>query len=242
MPFSSRSFPSFPLFSSFDYDRLVVRIAVIPGDGIGKDVTTEAVKTLNAVAEVSGRRIDLEMLPWGAGPLPRKRHHDSSKRLRDAAGRLRRDPGRSAWRPARARHASCPRHSARHAIRARPLHQLPARETAGRPPLSAEGPHHEGRELRRVSRKHRGRLRRHRAAGSRRARPTRSRFRKRSIPTKGVRRIIVAAFEHAVAHGRKHVCMADKSNADGAGACTLAARVQGSGRGVSIDSADASLH
>ena len=30
---------------------------------------------------------------------------------------------------------------------------------------------------------------------------------------KGVRRIIVAAFEHAVAHGRKHVCMADKSNA-----------------------------
>jgi 3-isopropylmalate dehydrogenase len=43
-----------------------VRIAVIPGDGIGKDVTAEAVKVLRAVSEVSGRRLDLEMLPWGA--------------------------------------------------------------------------------------------------------------------------------------------------------------------------------
>ena len=51
---------------SLDYDLKVVRIAVIPGDGIGKDVTTEAVKALNAVAEVSGRGIDLEMLPWSA--------------------------------------------------------------------------------------------------------------------------------------------------------------------------------
>ena len=43
-----------------------MRIAVIAGDGIGKDVTAEAVKTLKAVAEVSGRALDLEMLPWGA--------------------------------------------------------------------------------------------------------------------------------------------------------------------------------
>jgi 3-isopropylmalate dehydrogenase len=43
-----------------------VRIAVIAGDGIGKDVTAEAVKTLKAVAEVTGRALDLEMLPWGA--------------------------------------------------------------------------------------------------------------------------------------------------------------------------------
>ena len=42
------------------------RIAVIPGDGIGIDVTTEAVKVLRAVADVSGRGLDLEMLPWGA--------------------------------------------------------------------------------------------------------------------------------------------------------------------------------
>jgi 3-isopropylmalate dehydrogenase len=43
-----------------------VRIAVIPGDGIGKDVTAEAVKVLRAVCEVSGRTLDLEMLPWSA--------------------------------------------------------------------------------------------------------------------------------------------------------------------------------
>jgi len=43
-----------------------VRIAVIPGDGIGKDVTAEAVKVLKAVCEVSGRSLDLEMLPWSA--------------------------------------------------------------------------------------------------------------------------------------------------------------------------------
>jgi 3-isopropylmalate dehydrogenase len=45
---------------------LIVRIAVIPGDGIGKDVTTEAVKVLNAVSDVTGRRLELEMLPWSA--------------------------------------------------------------------------------------------------------------------------------------------------------------------------------
>ncbi len=43
-----------------------MRIAVIPGDGIGKDVTAEAVKVLTAVCEVSGRRLDLETLPWSA--------------------------------------------------------------------------------------------------------------------------------------------------------------------------------
>jgi 3-isopropylmalate dehydrogenase len=43
-----------------------MRIAVIAGDGIGKDVTAEAVKVVNAVGEVFGRRIDLEHLPWSA--------------------------------------------------------------------------------------------------------------------------------------------------------------------------------
>ena len=43
-----------------------MRIAVIPGDGIGKEVTAQAVKVLTATAEVSGRTIDLETLPWGA--------------------------------------------------------------------------------------------------------------------------------------------------------------------------------
>jgi 3-isopropylmalate dehydrogenase len=43
-----------------------VRIAVIPGDGIGVEVTAEAVKVLHRVGEVFGRQFDLEMLPWSA--------------------------------------------------------------------------------------------------------------------------------------------------------------------------------
>lgn len=43
-----------------------LRIAVIAGDGIGKDVTGEAVKALAAVGDVFGRRFDLTHLPWGA--------------------------------------------------------------------------------------------------------------------------------------------------------------------------------
>jgi 3-isopropylmalate dehydrogenase len=43
-----------------------MRIAVIPGDGIGIDVTVEAVKVIRAAGDVFGRRFDLEMLPFGA--------------------------------------------------------------------------------------------------------------------------------------------------------------------------------
>jgi len=43
-----------------------MRIAVIPGDGIGVDVTAEAVKVIRAVGEAFGRTFDLEMLPYGA--------------------------------------------------------------------------------------------------------------------------------------------------------------------------------
>jgi 3-isopropylmalate dehydrogenase len=43
-----------------------LRIAVIPGDGIGVDVTAEAVKVIRKAADVFGRRIELEMLPYGA--------------------------------------------------------------------------------------------------------------------------------------------------------------------------------
>ena len=43
-----------------------MRIAIIPGDGIGKEVTAEAVKVLKAVCDVAGKTLDLETLPWGA--------------------------------------------------------------------------------------------------------------------------------------------------------------------------------
>src|SRR5262245_13878824 len=43
-----------------------MRIAVIPGDGIGPEVTAEALKVLTAVGQVFDRRIELEQVPWGA--------------------------------------------------------------------------------------------------------------------------------------------------------------------------------
>jgi 3-isopropylmalate dehydrogenase len=43
-----------------------MRVAVIPGDGIGVDVTAEAIKVLTAVGKVFGNRVDFEMLPWSA--------------------------------------------------------------------------------------------------------------------------------------------------------------------------------
>jgi len=43
-----------------------MRVAVIAGDGIGRDVTAEAVKVVRAVGDVFGRRFDIEMLPYGA--------------------------------------------------------------------------------------------------------------------------------------------------------------------------------
>lgn len=43
-----------------------MNIAVIAGDGIGRDVTAEAVKVLEALGEIDGRRPTLEHLPWSA--------------------------------------------------------------------------------------------------------------------------------------------------------------------------------
>jgi 3-isopropylmalate dehydrogenase len=43
-----------------------VRVAVIPGDGIGKEVTAEAVRVLQAVSDSAGRRLELTELPWSA--------------------------------------------------------------------------------------------------------------------------------------------------------------------------------
>ena len=43
-----------------------MKIAVIAGDGIGKEVTAEAVRVLEAVGQTFGRAFDIERLPWGA--------------------------------------------------------------------------------------------------------------------------------------------------------------------------------
>ncbi len=42
------------------------RIAVIPGDGIGKEVTPEGVKVLEAACAVSGRKLAFTYFDWGA--------------------------------------------------------------------------------------------------------------------------------------------------------------------------------
>src|SRR5258705_6599862 len=43
-----------------------MKLAIIAGDGIGKDVTAEAVKAITRAGEAFGRRFELEHLPWGA--------------------------------------------------------------------------------------------------------------------------------------------------------------------------------
>ena len=43
-----------------------MKLAIIAGDGIGKDVTAEAVKVLTRVGEVFGRAFEFEHLPWSA--------------------------------------------------------------------------------------------------------------------------------------------------------------------------------
>jgi len=43
-----------------------MRVAIIPGDGIGVEVTREAVKAIHAATALTGRAIELETLPWGA--------------------------------------------------------------------------------------------------------------------------------------------------------------------------------
>ena len=47
-------------------DRRPQRIAVLPGDGIGRDVTAEAVKVLEAAAERWSLPLELELKPWSA--------------------------------------------------------------------------------------------------------------------------------------------------------------------------------
>jgi 3-isopropylmalate dehydrogenase len=44
----------------------MVRLAIIPGDGIGRDVISEAVRVIQRVADVFGRTFEIEQLAWGA--------------------------------------------------------------------------------------------------------------------------------------------------------------------------------
>jgi 3-isopropylmalate dehydrogenase len=46
-----------------------MKIAAIAGDGIGKEVTAEALKVLRRAADVFGGTLEIEALPWGADYL-----------------------------------------------------------------------------------------------------------------------------------------------------------------------------
>ena len=43
-----------------------MRLAVIPGDGIGKEVVAEALRAIRRVGDVFGRTFEIEQIPWGA--------------------------------------------------------------------------------------------------------------------------------------------------------------------------------
>jgi 3-isopropylmalate dehydrogenase len=185
---------------------------VIPGDGIGKDVTAEAVKVLNAVAEASSRRLDLEMLPWGADhylasgvTIPPNGYamlrDDFDAILVGALG----DPRVPDMRHARDILLGT-RFELDLYINYRPVKLLADHLC----PLKGRGTSdvdfvvfRENTEGVYVS-----------IGGRFKAGTTDEIAVQEEINTyKGVRRIIVAAFEHAVARGRTQVLMADKSNA-----------------------------
>lgn len=63
------------------------RIAVIPGDGIGKEVAPQAVKVLEAVCAVAGKNLALTHFDWGADRFLR----DGTTLPADALQMLRRD-------------------------------------------------------------------------------------------------------------------------------------------------------
>jgi 3-isopropylmalate dehydrogenase len=54
-------------------DGTTPRIAVIPGDGIGKEVTPEALKVLHAVTAATGRAIEFVEFDWGADKYLREK-------------------------------------------------------------------------------------------------------------------------------------------------------------------------
>jgi 3-isopropylmalate dehydrogenase len=202
----------FPWFAAFDYDHEVVRIAVIPGDGIGKDVTTEAVKALNAVADVSGSRIDLEMLPWGADhylstgvTIPPNGYamlrDDFDAILVGALG----DPRVPDMRHARDILLGT-RFELDLYINYRPVKLLADRLCPLKDRTTKDVNFVVFREnTEGVYVSIGGRFK----AGT----PDEIAVQEEINTYKGVRRIIVAAFEYAAAHGLTHVCMADKSNA-----------------------------
>ena len=133
------------------------RIAVVPGDGIGKEVIPNALEVVRAI----GRRRRVHHLRLGRRPLPRRRHHHSRRRLSDAGARLRRHLRRRAGRSARGHQYSCQRNSAGHALQDGPLRQRASGAPARCFAVSAEKRHARRHQLHRHPREHRRRVHGH---------------------------------------------------------------------------------
>ncbi len=199
-------------FSHLDpRDRRPQRIAVIPGDGIGKDVTAEAVKVLEAAKERWSLPLELVHLDWDADrylrtgeTLPEGALDEFSRRYSAIFIGAYGDP-----RVPDMKHAADILLGIRFGldlyVNFRPVKLYDPRLC----PLKDKGP----KEVDLV-------VFRENTEGAyvgiggnfKHGTPDEVAVQEEIHTRKGVERILRAAFEWAVAHGRREVCMADKSN------------------------------
>src|ERR1044072_8585365 len=201
-----------PPVSQHPRDRRPQRIAVLPGDGIGVDVTTEAVKVLEAAAERWALPVELQHYPWSAEhylatgeTIPPGAFADLRERFSAILIGAYGDP-----RVPDMRHAADILLGIRFKldlyINLRPIKLYDERLC----PLKGKGVRdvdmvvfRENTEGAYVG-----------AGGIFKAgTPDEIAVQEEIHTRKGVERIIRAAFEYAVKHNRREVCMADKSNA-----------------------------
>jgi 3-isopropylmalate dehydrogenase len=193
-------------------DRRPQRIAVLPGDGIGVDVTAEARKVLEAAAERWSLPLELETFPWSADhylatgeTIPPGAFADLRQRFSAILIGAYGDP-----RVPDMRHAADILLGIRFKldlyINLRPIKLYDERLC----PLKGKGTKdvdfvvfRENTEGAYVG-----------SGGSfKTGTPDEVAVQEEIHTRKGVERIVRAAFEYAVGHGRRDVCMADKSNA-----------------------------
>ncbi|HEV8241375.1 MAG TPA: 3-isopropylmalate dehydrogenase [Thermoanaerobaculia bacterium] len=193
-------------------DRRPQRIAVLPGDGIGVDVTTEAVKVLETAAERWSLPIELEHFPWSADhflktgeTIPPGAFDDLRQRFSAILIGAYGDP-----RVPDMKHAADILLGIRFKldlyINLRPIKLYDERLC----PLKGKGV----RDLDMVVFRENTEGAYVGAGGTfKTGTPDEIDVQEEIHTRKGVERIVRAAFDYAVEHGRREVCMADKSNA-----------------------------
>jgi 3-isopropylmalate dehydrogenase len=193
-------------------DRRPQRIAVLPGDGIGKDVTAEAVKVLEVARERWSLPLELETFPWSADHYLATGETLPAGALEDLVARFSAiyigaygDP-----RVPDMRHAADILLGLRFKldlyINLRPIKLYDARLCPLKDRRESDVDFVVFRENTEGA---------YVGCGGRFKAGTIDEVAvQEEIHTyKGVERIVRAAFDYAVAHGRREVCMADKSNA-----------------------------